>query len=283
MNTSQIQTQGCGIGLRTEHLESLIQQDKSVDFLEIAPENWMGIEGSRRALLKSYREKYPIVCHGLSLSIGSPAPLDEAFILRLKQFFKDFDIRDYSEHLSYCSDEQGQLYDLLPMPFTKEAVHYVADRVKRVQDLLGQRIALENVSYYAVAAQDLSEIDFINAVLAEADCRLLLDVNNIYVNSVNHGYDPVAFLKQLPGERIAYIHVAGHYQEAEDLLIDTHGAPVIKPVWDLLQLAYELHGAVPTLLERDNDVPALEEVLAEVAQIKALQLQVQQSEEVALL
>lgn len=258
-------------------IEAAIQ---AVDFIEIAPENWLGIGGKRKALLQAYREQYPIVCHGLSLSIGGPAPLNEAFILRLKQFFKAFNIQDYSEHLSFCSDSKGQLYDLMPMPFTEEAVIHVAQRVKRVQELLGMRIALENVSYYTPLSTDLSEIEFINAVLAEADCQLLLDVNNIYVNSVNNAYDPVQFLCQLPSERIAYVHVAGHQLESENLLIDTHGAAVVDPVWDLLQITYEQFGVRPTLLERDNDIPQLSELLVEVNQIRAMQTAVAEPAEV---
>lgn len=282
MTDSHIQATGCGIGLRREFQDELIAySEKPIDFLEIAPENWLGIGGNRHALLRAYREQYPIVCHGLSLSIGGPAPLDESFILRLKAFFKEFGISDYSEHLSYCSDQQGQLYDLLPMPFTEEAVHHVASRVKRVQELLDMPIALENVSYYTPISTELSELDFINAVLQEADCGLLLDVNNIYVNSVNHQYDPVQFLEALPGDRVSYIHVAGHYKQAEDLLIDTHGAPVTDPVWALLAQAYELHGKVPTLLERDNDVPDLSDLLAEAGKVQSLQANCRTHEEAA--
>ena len=159
----------------------------------------------------------------------------------------------------------------MPIPFTEEAVHWVSARIRRVQAFLGQRIAVENVSYYAAPSQAMAEIDFINAVLAEADCDLLLDVNNIHVNSVNHGYDAGAFLDALPGERIACIHVAGHYVEAPDLLVDTHGAAVIDPVWELLARAYRNFGVRPTLLERDFNFPPLAELLAEVGTIRAIQ------------
>lgn len=262
---------GCGLGLRTEFLDELIQFDQPpVDFLEIVPENWMETGGYRAERLAEYTSKYPTLCHGLSLSIGSPKPLDESFILQLKQFFKQYGIVHYSEHLSFCSDSKGQLYDLIPMPFTIEAADYVADRVKRVQDILGEEMSLENISYYTPLSTTISELDFIHRVLEKADCGLLLDVNNIYVNSINHQYDAEEFCRQLPGDRIRYVHVAGHRQEKEDLLIDTHGAPVTDPVWDLLAKAYEFFGPLPTLLERDNDVPALSELLAEVGQIKHL-------------
>ena len=217
-------------------------------------------------------EQHPFVCHGLSLSIGSPAPLDVGFVGRIKAFLDDHGIRAYSEHLSYCSDD-GHLYDLLPIPFTEEAVHHVADRVRLVQDILGRRIALENVSYYAAPGQEMPEIDFINAALEEADCDLLLDVNNIYGNAVNHGYDPVDFLGRLPAARILYAHIAGHYEETPDLRVDTHGADVIDPVWALLTEAYARFGIFPTLLERDFNIPPLEVLVQEVGTIARLQIQ----------
>jgi hypothetical protein len=191
-------------------------------------------------------------------------------VQRVKAFLDTHQIRAYTEHLSFTSDD-GQLYDLMPIPFTEAAVHYVAERVRRVQDILERRIALENVSYYAAPGQALREIDFINAVLTEADCDLLLDVNNIYVNSINHGYDAVEFLEALPAERVVYCHVAGHYVEAPDLRVDTHGADVIDPVWNLLDHAYGRFGVFPTLLERDFNIPPLDQLNAEVARIAAMQ------------
>jgi hypothetical protein len=241
-----------------------------VDFMEVAPENWIGVGGQRGRLFREFRERKPFVCHGLSLSIGGPEPLDETFLHRLRKFLDQNDIRCYSEHLSYCSDD-GHLYDLMPIPFTQEAVAYVTARVRRVQDILERRIALENVSYYAAPGAELSEIEFVTAVLEEADCDLLLDVNNIYVNSVNHRYDAVEYLEALPGERIAYAHIAGHRNEAEDLIIDTHGAEVVSPVWDLLDRAYATFGVFPTLLERDFNIPAVPELMREVGLIRTLQ------------
>ena len=176
----------------------------------------------------------------------------------------------YIEHLSYCA-AQGHLYDLLPIPFTEGAVHHVAARVRQVQDIIGQPLALENASYYAQPVADLGEAEFITAVVAESGCDLLLDVNNIYVNSINHSYDPVEFLDALPLQRARYIHVAGHYDEADDLKVDTHGADVIDPVWALLAEAYQRLGPLPTLLERDFNLPPLDELLQEVTQIRELQ------------
>ncbi|OOG23793.1 hypothetical protein B1C78_10310 [Thioalkalivibrio denitrificans] len=263
--------QGAGLGLRRDLMDDLDSAAPGrVDFMEVAPENWIGVGGRLGRRFRAFTERFPFVCHGLSLSIGSPAPLDEALLNDIRTFLDEHEIGLYTEHLSYCSDD-GHLYDLLPIPFTEEAVHYVAERVRRAQDILGRRIALENASYYAAIGAELSELEFINAVLSESDCDLLLDVNNIYVNSVNHGYDPAAFLKGLPGERIVYAHVAGHYNEAEDLIVDTHGAEVIDPVWSLLRTAYEHFGVFPTLLERDFNFPPVETLLDEVSTIRRLQ------------
>ena len=271
MNNSQFPVLGAGMGLRRALLGPLSSvSTKQVDFMEVAPENWINVGGRFGKQFRQYTERFPFVCHGLSLSIGSPAPLDFDLLGQIKKFINEHQIRCYSEHLSYCSDS-GHLYDLMPIPFTEEAVRYTADRIRQVQDFLGQRIAMENVSYYGAPQQEMAEIDFINAVIEQADCDVLLDVNNIYVNSINHRYDAEQFLRGLPGDRVAYVHMAGHYQEAEDLLVDTHGADVIDPVWQLLGKAYELFGVMPTLLERDFNFPPTDELLAEVAQIKVLQ------------
>ncbi len=263
--------QGAGLGLRRSMLNDLCEYSTAhINFMEIAPENWIGVGGRFAKALRGYSERFPFVCHGLSLSIGSTDPLDMALLANIKTFIKEHNILHYSEHLSYCSDS-GHLYDLMPIPFTEEAVHHVAGRIRQVQDFLEQPIAMENVSYYCSPQADMSEVAFINAVVAESGCNLLLDVNNIYVNSINHGYDPVAFLQQLPGEKASYIHVAGHYVEAPDLRVDTHGSDVIDPVWQLLDRAYELFGCLPTLLERDFNIPAATELLAEVEHIRNLQ------------
>lgn len=262
--------QGAGLGLRRAFLNEVVESPPAVDFYEVAPENWMRLGGRLGKQFRSLTERLPFVCHGLSLSLGGPTPLDEAFLLELKEFLKRHQIRLYSEHLSYCSDD-GHLYDLMPIPFTSEAVSYVAGRIRRTQEILQRRIAIENVSYYAAPGKEMEEIDFLKAVLEEADCDLLLDINNIHVNSVNHGYDARAFLNAIPAERIVYAHIAGHYVEAQDFLVDTHGASVIDPVWRLLEQAYRRFGVFPTLLERDFNIPALPELLREVETIRALQ------------
>ena len=259
-----------GLGLRRELIPAMQATPPTLDFVELAPENWMDMGGRFHAQLEWAASRYPLISHGLSLSLGGPAPLDTAFLKRLRQFLDTWQVRLYSEHLSYCGDD-GHLYDLLPIPFTDEAVRHTAARIRTTQDILGRRIAIENVSYYAAPGQAMDEITFVNAVLDEADCELLLDVNNVYVNSINHGYDARAFLAAVPAGRIAYIHVAGHRQEAPDLIIDTHGAAVADPVWELLGWTYARLGVYPTLLERDFQMPPLAELLDETDIIRTLQ------------
>jgi uncharacterized protein (UPF0276 family) len=267
----QYPVSGAGLGLRRPIADKLMRDPPDdVDFMEVAPENWIHVGGRLGKKLRFFTERYPFVIHGLSLSIGSPAPLDEQLVRDIKAFMADHNIRMYSEHLSYCGDD-GHLYDLMPIPFTGDAVKYVADRVRRVQDILEQRIALENVSYYAPTDESMSEADFTLAVLEEADCDLMLDINNIVVNSINHRYDGSEFLGRMPAERIRYFHLAGHYVEAPDLRIDTHGAAVDDQAWQLLAEAYVKFGPVPTLLERDFNFPPMEELLDEVRRIKKLQ------------
>lgn len=271
MRTNRNLIHGAGLGLRRSFLNQIIAAPpQTVDFYEVAPENWIPLGGRLGKQFRHMTERFRFVCHGLSLSIGSTDPLDEQFVLEVKGFMAEHDIKLYSEHLSYCS-QGGHLYDLMPIPFTSEAIAHVAARIRRVQELLEQRIAIENVSYYAAPGQEMDEITFFNAVVEEADCDVLLDINNIYVNSVNHGYDAEAFLRAIPGERIAYAHIAGHYREADDFLIDTHGADVIDPVWKLLGKAYELYGVFPTLLERDFEIPPLDALIHEVGMIRTIQ------------
>lgn len=263
---------GAGLGLKRELMPALqAGVPDCIDFFEIAPENWLGVGGKPAKQLGWFAERYPLVAHGLSLSLGGPDPLNEVFLQRVRHFLDQHRIALYTEHLSYCSDG-GYLYDLLPIPFTEEAVQHVAARIRRTQDILERRIAIENASFYVASpVSTMSEPEFVRAVLEEADCDLHLDVNNLYVNSVNFGFDPLACLHSLPRERIVYIHIAGHFREAPDLIIDTHGAAVIDPVWALLEQAYALSGVHPTLLERDFNIPPLAELVPEVARIAALQ------------
>ena len=263
---------GAGLGLRRELIPALkAAVPPVINFFEIAPENWLEIGGASKRHLRYFTERYPFVCHGLSLSLGGPKPLDEVFLKRIKTFLREHKVKLYTEHLSYCSDD-GHMYDLLPIPFTEEAMRFVSARIRRTQEILEQKIAVENVSFYvAPAINEMSELEFIKAVLEEADCFLHLDVNNVYVNSVNHRYDPLRFIRSLPSERIVYLHIAGHYREAKNLIVDSHGAGVIDPVWTLLDKTYQTFGVHPTLLERDFNIPPLEELATEVKHIAALQ------------
>lgn len=271
MQHTQNLVHNAGLGLRRSFIsEALASPLDNVSFYEVAPENWMTLGGKLGKQFRAMTEHYPFICHGLSLSIGSTDPLDVDFIKNIKTFMQAHNIKFYSEHLSYCSHE-GHLYDLMPIPFTQEAVAHVAKRIRQVQDILQQKIAIENVSYYAAPGQEMSEIDFFNAVIQEADCDVLIDINNIYVNSVNHNYDAEQFLQAIPAHRISYAHIAGHYVEADDFLIDTHGAEVIDPVWKLLGKAYELYGVFPTLLERDFNIPSVIELQREIDTIKTIQ------------
>ncbi|MCL1115239.1 MULTISPECIES: HvfB family MNIO-type RiPP peptide maturase [Shewanella] len=260
-----------GLGLRREMLDEFCQHvPDAINFFEVAPENWMTLGGKYGRQFSQLTEQHRFFCHGLSLSIGSPEVLDIQFVKNIKQFLDAHHIDIYSEHLSYCSGT-GHMYDLMPIPFTDDAVVHTAKRIKQVEDILERPFILENVSFYAAPGAQMSEQEFVNAVLQEADCKLLLDVNNIYVNSINHQYDASEFLAAMPSDRIAYLHIAGHYQEDIDLMVDTHGADVIDPVWTLLQQCYQLHGVHPTLLERDFNIPKTDILLNEINQIHQYQ------------
>ncbi|NJD26351.1 MAG: DUF692 domain-containing protein [Betaproteobacteria bacterium] len=264
---------GAGLGFRRELVGELqAGVPDEIAFFELAPENWAGMGGRSARELRAFTERYPFACHGLSLSLGGIAPLDVALLKRIRSFMAEHGMTLYTEHLSWCGDD-ARLYDLLPIPLTEKAVRWTVDRIRQAQDLLGMRIAVENASTYVVPpGAEMGEAEFISAVVREADCLLHLDVNNVYVNSRNFGFDPLAFLDALPLARTAYVHVAGHYVEADGLVIDTHGAAVIDPVWSLLAAAYErIGGAVPTCLERDFNLPDLATLCAEVRQIARLQ------------
>lgn len=271
---------GAGLGLRRDLLDKLeTTAPDEVDFFEIAPENWMQAGGRYQKRLRSFTERFPFTCHGLSLSIGSTDPLDEPFVRKIKGFMDEHNIALYTEHLSWCS-YKGHLYDLLPIPFTLEAAQWVAERVMRVQDILQRRIALENASYYLRPPNsEMDEADFICEVVERSDCNLHLDINNVYVNSRNFGFDPISHLHALPLNKVAYVHVAGHHVQSDGFIIDTHGADVIDPVWNLLSEAYAMlddrESMPPTCLERDFNFPDMDVLLSEVARIRSLQEQQQ--------
>jgi uncharacterized protein (UPF0276 family) len=270
------QAQGVGLGFRRELLVALdAWQGNPVDFFEIAPENWAGNGGRHARDLRRFTERYAFVCHGLSLSIGSTDALDVKLLLRIKQFMAEHGITLYTEHLSWCS-HAGHLYDLLPIPCTQEAVQWVSARIRQAQDILGMRIGMENASYYlAPPGAEMLEQQFISEIVHESDCLLHLDVNNVYVNSQNFGFDPYAYIDALPLAKVCYVHVAGHHAESDGFLIDTHGADVINPVWALLDYVYQniavTDACPPTCLERDFNFPPLAELMHEVEIIRGKQ------------
>ncbi|MEN8229618.1 MAG: DUF692 domain-containing protein [Bacteroidota bacterium] len=260
-----------GIGLRRDIANEILGSSVlSPDFLEIVPENWMGIGGQWNRIRRAAVEKYPVTCHGLSLSIGSPEELDWNFISDLKTFLDENSIRIFSEHLSYTKSQNAHLYDLLPIPFRKDAVNHVVERIKRVQDFLERPLAIENVSYYTPVAAEMTEIEFVSEILEKADCKMLLDVNNVYVNAFNHKYDAKEYIGQLPLERVEYIHMAGHEQVEPDLIIDTHGQPIIDPVYDLFEWTIQRMNPVPVLLERDYNFHELDQLQSELAHLKSI-------------
>lgn len=265
---------GVGIGFRREIGEEILSLEGSdrPDFVEIAPENWIKCGGNFRRTLKRVAEKYPILTHGLSLSLGSPEPIDWAFLREVKQFFNEFPVEIYSEHLSYCKCHNAHVYDLLPIPFQEEAITHIVDRIKKVQNFLERKIAIENVSYYTCVEAEMDEATFITQIVEESDCDLLLDVNNVYVNAFNHGYNAEQFLANLPLHKVRYIHMAGHEQRDEELIIDTHGNPIIDPVYRLLESVVKRIHPVPILLERDfnfENFPSLVEEMGMLREITA--------------
>jgi len=245
----------CGLGLRTEFMHDVYANDFKPFWFEITPENWMYMHAKHRKTFERIVSDFEIVAHGLSLSIGSNTPLDKKFLTDLKSFLDEYEIEYYSEHLSFCSLDNKQMYELLPLPMTENMVNYICDRVDAVQNILGRSIALENASYYYVPYAEMEETDFINEVIKRSGAKLLLDVNNVFVNSHNHKFDPKAFLDKIDYENIAYMHIAGHMEVSEELFIDTHGEKVKDAVWDLLEYVKEGGVDKPLLLERDNDVP----------------------------
>mgnify|MGYP002742481906 FL=1 len=298
--------QGAGLGYRRDLADDFLNlsSNNAIQFMEVAPENWVKMGGAARYKFDQAAERYPLAVHGLSLSLGGQAPLDRELLKNTKALMIQYNSTFFSEHLSYCECE-GHLYDLLPMPFTEEAVKHVAQRIRYVQDFLELQISLENTSYYLHSpTSTMNEVEFLNAIAQEADCGIHLDVNNIYVNGVNHGLlDPYVFLDQVDVKRVNYIHIAGHdeehsaaqvvedlegesfnkikgaYRHLPELLIDTHGEAVKGTVWDLLEYAYQRLPVIPpTLLERDFNFPPFAELYAEVEHIAQLQQKYAQKE-----
>jgi uncharacterized protein (UPF0276 family) len=260
-----------GLGFRKDFAEELLQTDiLKPSFIELAPENWIGMGGYWKKQLDKAAEKFPITCHGLSLSIGSPDELDVDFVKAVKKFLDQYKVKVYSEHLSYSKCDNAHLYDLLPIPFRMDAVKHIVKRIKQVQDILQRPLVLENVSYYTPVAAEMQEHEFISAIVNESGCNMLLDVNNVYVNAFNHKYNAKEFLSKLPLDKVAYVHMAGHEQVSDTLIIDTHGQAVIDPVFELFEHAIELINPVPVLLERDFNIPELSEMQDELNRLDSI-------------
>ncbi len=265
MDTKDIK--GAGLGLRFSFLNDIHKFEEKPNWFEIAPENWMGKGGKATKILEKIRADFPIGCHGLSLSIGSPDKIDKNFLKELKEFLDYFEIDIYSEHLSYSSLNGSYIYDLLPVPFSEKLAEYIGEKARYIQDYLERPLILENISYYYSFDAEMSEVEFINLVLEKGNCKLLLDVNNVYVNSLNHGYDPYHFIEDLDLSKVEYIHIAGH-NKFDDIIIDTHGADVCEPVYDLLDFSLKRLGDVPVLLERDNNIPEYNQLIEEYKKVK---------------
>jgi uncharacterized protein (UPF0276 family) len=265
---------GHGIGLRPPHYAEVIAQPPAVDWLEVISENFMVDGGNPRRVLRAVRERYPLVLHGVSLSLGSVDPLDEAYLDRLAALATEIEPAWISDHLCWSSFGGHTGHDLWPLPFTEEALAQVVRRVTRVQERLGRRILVENVSsYLQFTASTLTEWEFLAELARRADCGLLLDVNNVYVSAHNHGFDPTVFLRGIPADRVGQMHLAGH-SDAGTHLLDTHDHPVCEPVWDLYRQAVARFGAAATLIERDDHIPPLAEVVAESHRAAAISAEV---------
>jgi uncharacterized protein (UPF0276 family) len=256
--------QGFGLGLRPEHYRDFLERRPRVDWLEILSENYMVPGGKPLANLDAIRRDFPVAMHGVSMSIGSSDPLDERYLRELAALASRVQPAWISDHLCWTGVDHANLHDLLPMPYTEEALRHVAGRVARVQEILGRRLVLENVSsYVAFAGDEMSEWQFLAELAHRADCELLLDVNNVYVSSVNHGFDPRAFIDAMPRGRVRQIHLAGH-EDHGAWLVDTHDHPVCEAVWRLYEYTIARLGEVPTMIERDDHIPPLDELVAEL-------------------
>jgi uncharacterized protein (UPF0276 family) len=261
---------GFGLGLRAPHYSAIVETRPPLGWFEITSENYMVPGGRPLDWLDRIRADYPVAMHGVSLSIGSADPLDEDHVAALQRLQRRVQPAWISDHLCWTGVGGVNLHDLLPLPYSEVALAHVAERVGRVQDRLGCRILLENVSSYAgYESSQLSEWDFLAEVARRADCLILLDVNNVYVNSVNHDFDPLVYLDAIPVARVRQIHLAGHERRGR-LIVDTHDAPIVEPVWQLYEHARRRFGDVATMIERDANIPPLAELLAELDRARAI-------------
>lgn len=266
---NKIRNMGFGIGLRRRHFGEIFDNNDGIDVLEITSENFMKLGGKEHEILTKVKEHFPLVAHGVSMSIGGPDPLDEEYLTELIKLVKFIETPYFSDHLSYSSAFGVEYHDLIPLPFSKEAVNHVVPRIKQVQDMAGLPFLVENPSYYVeMPGAEMSEIDFLLEIVEKADCGVLLDVNNVFVNASNHGYDPKAYIDAIPRERVLQYHIAGHFDEGE-FIIDTHGADIIDEVFKLYEYAIKHTGPVTTIIERDFEIPPLSDLIAENKLVRA--------------
>jgi len=261
---------GYGLGLRAEYYDTILEQKPNIDWLEILTENYMVDGGKALHYLDRFRERYPIVMHGVSLSIGSTDPLNKEYLRRLKGLVDEVNPVWLSDHLCWTGQGGHNVHDLLPLPYNNPAVSHLVDRIKQVQDFLGRQILMENVSSYVTYTHSqMSEWEFYSTVVEQADCLMLLDINNIYVSAVNHGFDPLDYINGVPAERVQQFHLAGH-TDYGDFIVDTHDHPIVDPVWDLYTHAVERFGPISTMIERDDNYPPFGELMAELDQARTL-------------
>jgi len=261
---------GCGLGLRREFLQEVIPSTFKPDFWEVTPENWINMPYHHKEAFEQIVSNNKTIAHGLSLSIGSPTKPTKKFLKTIKSFLDRYNIEDYSEHISFSNFNGAQTYELLPLPMTKSMVNLLSDRIKYIEDFLGRSLILENATYYYVPDSNMSEVEFINELIHKSGVRILLDVNNVYVNSINHKYDAKKFIDDLDTSSVAYIHLAGHFDDDESgFLVDTHGMKVTKKVWDLYK--YTLNKVkAPSMIERDNNIPPLDVMIKEYSKLKKI-------------
>lgn len=260
---------GFGLGLRPEHYHDFITQKQPLDWLEILSDNYLVAGGKPLFYLEQIRQDYPLVMHGVAMNIGSLDPLDFDYLSAIKRLAKRIEPVLISDHLCWTGVHNQYLHDLLPLPYTDETIRHVANRIMQIQDFLGRRLVIENLSSYIQSDTDMSEWAFVSAVCQQADCDLLLDINNIFVSSHNHGFDPLDYLYGIPATRVRQIHLAGHSQH-DNYLIDTHDQPVCDAVWQLYQQVIHHLGFIPTMIERDGNIPPLSELLIEINRARTI-------------
>lgn len=264
----ELKPNSIGIGLRSEHIPTLLNPPvhHDIDILELTIDNWMNIGGVKKEYLADISRNYPLIAHGLSLSIGDISPLNERYLNDIRHFLDEYHISIYSDHLCFSRDKQGYFYDLLPIPYLPEVIPYLVDRIDRIQNILGRQLVLENISSYHNYKEEIPESEFWRELLNSSGCGMLLDINNVYVNAHNHGFDAAKYIQDIPTESIVYYHIAGH-AEYDEFKVDTHGTPVLNDVLDLAKTTLKIHGRKPIILERDNNVPPLNELCLELKHI----------------